>query len=346
MNHPSITRARAPLRLGLAGGGTDLSTYSDEFGGAVLNCTIDRYAYAFIAPRQDGQLAFRAKDLGLEESFASPSEAPGSKLALHRGVYERICREFNKGKRLAITLTTTVDAPAGSGLGSSSALTVALIDAFRVYLDLPLGPYDVARLAFEIEREDLGLAGGQQDQYAAAFGGMNFIEFLQDRRVIVNPLRVPAWVRNELESSLVIAFSGKSRSSAAIIDKQNAALAKSAETEVAAMHELKRDAVEMKRALLQGLISDMAQILDRSWAAKKATAEGISNERIEQIYALAKDRGAIGGKVSGAGGGGFMMFMCPPEARLELIETLNEAGASASPVKFTESGCETWQTRP
>lgn len=346
MNHPPITRARAPLRLGLAGGGTDLASYSAEFGGAVLNCTIDRYAYAFIAPRQDGELAFRAKDLATEETFASPNEAPRSMLALHRGVYERMCREFNEGKRLSITLTTTVDAPAGSGLGSSSALTVALIDAFRVYLDLPLGPYDVARLAFEIERQDLGLAGGQQDQYAAAFGGMNFIEFLQDRRVIVNPLRVPVWIKNELESSLVIAFSGKSRSSAAIIDKQNVALSQGSGTAVSAMHDLKRDAVEMKRALLQGLIGDMAQILDRSWAAKKATAQGISTSRIDEIYKLAKAKGAIGGKVSGAGGGGFMMFMCTPEARLGLIEALNEAGASASPVKFTEVGCETWQTKP
>lgn len=346
MNHPAITRARAPLRLGLAGGGTDLSVYSDEFGGAVLNCTIDRYAYAFIAPRQDGQLAFRAKDLNTEEMFSSTAEAPSSKLALHRGVYERMCREFNRGKRMALTVTTTVDAPAGSGLGSSSALTVALIDAFRVYLDLPLGPYDVARLAFEIERKDLGLSGGQQDQYAAAFGGMNFIEFLQDRRVIVNPLRVSSWIRNELESSLVIAFSGKSRSSAQIIDKQNDAITRSATDALAAMHDLKRDAIEMKRALLQGLIGDMAAILDRSWAAKKATAQGISNSRIDEIYDLAKARGAIGGKVSGAGGGGFMMFICPPENRLGLIEALNEAGASASPVKFTEAGCETWQTKP
>ncbi len=345
MRHTVITRTRAPLRLGLAGGGTDLSPYSEEFGGAVLNCTIDRFAYAFIAPRQDGHLAFRARDLGHDEMFHSPDEAETSKLDLHRGVYLRMIREFNRGRHIPMTMTTTVDAPQGSGLGSSSALVVAMIDAFRVLLDLPLGQYEVAKLAFEIEREDLKLSGGKQDQYAAAFGGINFIEFLPDRRVIVNPLRVPTWIRNELESSLVVAFSGQSRSSAAIIDKQQAALVSNASDTMAAMHQLKSDAVDMKRVLLQGLIGDVAAILDRSWTSKKATATGITNNRIDEIYDLARGNGAIGGKVSGAGGGGFMMFVCAPENRLQLVETLNGAGARASPVKFTEMGCETWQTK-
>ena len=345
MRYPVITRARAPLRLGLAGGGTDLSPYSEDFGGAVLNCTIDRYAYAFLAQRPEGGLAFRAKDLNAEETFVDADAAATSKLDLHRGVYLRMIREFNRGRPIPLTITTTVDAPQGSGLGSSSALVVAMIDAFRELLDLPLGQYEVARLAYEIEREDLGLAGGKQDQYAAAFGGMNFIEFLADRRVVVNPLRVPTWIRNELESSLVIAFSGQSRSSAAIIGKQTAALVQNASGALAAMHQLKSDAIEMKRALLQGLISEMAAILDRSWSSKKATAAGISTSRIEEIYELARASGAIGGKVSGAGGGGFMMFMCAPENRLGLVEALNGAGAMAGPVKFTDNGCETWQTK-
>lgn len=345
MRHESITRTRAPLRLGLAGGGTDLSPYSEEFGGAVLNCTIDRYAYAFLAHRPDGRLVFRAKDLNADETFATPDQATQARLDLHRGVYLRMMHEFNRGRMMPLTITTTVDAPAGSGLGSSSALVVAMIDAFRALLELPLGPYEVARLAYEIERVDLKLSGGKQDQYAAAFGGINFIEFMQDTRVLVNPLRVPAWIRNELESSLVIAFSGQSRSSGAIIDKQREAMVRSETDALAAMHQLKSDAVDMKRALLQGLISEMAAILDRSWASKKSTAAGITNSRIDEIDVEARKAGAIGGKVSGAGGGGFMMFMCAPENRLELIETLNRLGASASPVKFTETGCETWQTR-
>jgi D-glycero-alpha-D-manno-heptose-7-phosphate kinase len=344
MNTGRVIRSRAPLRLGLAGGGTDLSSYSNEFGGAVLNCTIDRYAFAFISPGSGEGLTFKAKDLGLEERFADAGRLGESRLVLHRGVYERIVNEFNKGQHLSMTITTSVDAPVGSGLGSSSALVVALIEAFRNLLDLPLGQYDVARLAVDIERSDLCLAGGKQDQYSAAFGGINFIEFLRDDRAIVNPLRVPKWIWNELESSMVIAFSGQSRHSEQIIRQQQAALSSQRRPAIEALHQLKTDAVEMKRLLLQGSVRGMAEILNRSWESKKATAVGVTNPRIDDLYQVARDKGALAGKVSGAGGGGFMMFLTQPDDRLDLIQALGAAGATASPVKFTEIGCETWQT--
>lgn len=337
------TRARAPLRLGFAGGGTDLSPYCDEFGGAVLNFSIDRFAYAFVTPRDDGRVVFSARDLDIEESFPLGTGLSEARLALHRGVYQRILRQFRNEEPLAVTVTTTVDAPAGSGLGSSSALVVALVDAFRAFLDLPLGQYDVAHLAFEIERKDLGLSGGKQDQYAAAFGGLNFIEFLAGDRVIVNPLRVASRIRYELESSLVICFSGRSRESAAIIDQQTSAMLHHSGDALKALHQLKSDAIDMKRALLQGHVTEMARILDHSWTSKKATASGVSNKTIDELYEAARRNGAIAGKVSGAGGGGFMMFMTPPEERLRLVSALNAVGGQASPVKFTDFGCETWQ---
>ncbi|GJE57916.1 MULTISPECIES: GHMP family kinase ATP-binding protein [Methylobacterium] len=337
-----ITRARAPLRLGLAGGGTDLSPYCDEFGGAVLNCTIDRFAYAFIADRDDGKVAFLAHDLGRRETL-DLAEVNSASLALHRGVYQRICRMFNGGHPLPLTITSTVDVPAGSGLGSSSALVVAMVDALRVHLDLPLGQNDVAHLAFEIERIDLGLSGGKQDQYAAAFGGINFIEFLADDRVVVNPLRVPSRYVNELETSLVICFSGQSRESAAIIDQQTAGMTSHLSATVDALHELKADAIEMKRAIFQGHVQEIGRILSRSWIAKKATARGVTNSHIDGIYDLAMRNGALGGKVSGAGGGGFMMFVVRPDDRLGLLGALNESACKASPVKFMHEGCETWQ---
>ena len=341
---PSHTiRARAPLRLGFAGGGTDLSPYCDEFGGAVLNFTIDRFAYAFVSPRDDGRVVFRARDLDMEESFVLGADMSGGRLALHRGVYQRMLREGAGRPPFAITVTTAVDAPPGSGLGSSSGLVVALVDAFRAFLDLPLGQYDVAHLAFEIERKDLGLSGGKQDQYAAAFGGLNFIEFLAGDRVIVNPLRVASRIRNELESSLVICFSGRSRESTAIIDQQTRAMVSRSAPALEALHQLKRDAIEMKRALLQGHISEMARILDHSWVSKKATASGVSNQALDELYEHARSNGATAGKVSGAGGGGFMMFMAPPEERLRLVNALNSAGARATPVKFADLGCETWR---
>ncbi len=295
-------RSRAPLRIGLAGGGTDLAPYCDQFGGAVLNVTIDRYAFASCTPRDDGRVFFEADDLGVSEEWR-PGGASISRLPLHQATYSRMMRDFANGEHIPMTLRTTVDAPAGSGLGSSSALVVALVDTMRECLHAPLGVYDVARIAYEIERIDLGLSGGRQDQYAAAFGGVNFIEFLSDDRVIVNPLRAHRSVINELESSIVICFSGQSRESAAIIDQQQQALTKEIAPAVLAMHQLKNDALEMKQAFSLGDIDRMAEILRSSWQAKKATAAAVSNSRIEQLLELGLKNGALAGKVSGAGGG-------------------------------------------
>ena len=342
-NGKQVIRSRVPLRLGLAGGGTDLRAYSEVYGGAVLNCTIDRYAYAFISPRSDGKVAFRARDLSTDEVHdITPKIATEDGLLLHRGVYNRIVREFCGGEPLAVTVSTTVDAPPGSGLGSSSALVVALVEAFRTFLELPLGRYDVAKLAHDIERKDLGLAGGKQDQYAATFGGVNFIEFLPDDQTIVNPLRLHQNVLSEFEASLVICFTGVSRGSDAIIKEQNAGLKQSSDGTLNALHQLKADAVAMKRTMLTGDMRSMATILARSWAAKKRTAAAVTTALIEDLYEVAIASGALGGKVSGAGGGGFMMFMVPPDDRLQVINALNAGGATASPVHLTSQGSETW----
>ena len=342
--HLATVRARAPLRLGFAGGGTDLSPYCDEFGGAVINFTINRFAFAFVSLRRDRKIVFRAQDQRYEETFEDPSELENAKLPLHRGVYQRMVRQFNGGDDLGVTITTAVEAPPGSGLGSSSALVVAMVDAFRALLDLPLGQYDVAHLAFEIERVDLGFSGGKQDQYASAFGGTNFMEFLANNRVIVNPLRLSTRVRNELESSIVTCFSGKSRDSATIIDAQRGSMLKHSAQTTDAWHRLKQDAIEMKGAVLHGDIQEVAEILDRSWVSKKQTAISVTNEHLDSLYALAKGNGALAGKVSGAGGGGFMMFIVRPEDRFHLVEALSGAGALAASVVFTDDGCQSWKT--
>jgi len=338
-------RSRAPLRLGLAGGGTDLSPYCDEHGGAVLNATIGRYAYAHLTFRDDHRVVFRAHDVNKEDILPLASELPTHEgLILHRAVFNRIARDYMKGRLAAITVTTTVEAPAGSGLGSSSALVVALVEAYRQAFDLPLGRYDVARLAFEIERIDLGLAGGRQDQYAASFGGINFMEFLPNDKVIVNPLRVERAYLNELEASLVTCFTGRSRESDTIIREQVKGIASASDKTVDAMHELKADAIEMKQALLYGNIAGIAEVLNRSWQSKKRTAAAVSNEHIEAVWSLGMANGAIAGKVSGAGGGGFLMFICDPEQRYRLISALNASGAEATTVQFTSEGAEAWAT--
>lgn len=337
----TAVRARAPLRLGLAGGGTDLSPYCDEYGGAVLNVTVDRFAHAFVRTGA-GALQFEAVDRGISEKFFDYDGLAGAQLVLHRAVHQRFLRDGLIDHWIDLRVTTSVDSPPGSGLGSSSALVVALVEAYRAFFQLPFGPYDVARLAFEIERIDLGLEGGRQDQYAAAFGGVNFIEFLPGDRVIVNPLRVANRVLNEVESSLVICFSGTSRESSSIISAQRRGLLSKDAEALQGMHILKEDAVNMKGAILAGDICEMAAILNRSWDAKKRTASGIQTSAIGELQRIGMQKGACATKISGAGGGGFIMFLVPPELRQHLISALNEGGGVASPVKFVENGAESW----
>lgn len=341
----TTVRSRAPLRLGLAGGGTDLSPFCDEHGGAVLNCTIDRYAYAFISPRTDGKICFRAQDLGQSETHEPGAALDfGSGLQLHRGVFEAFAKLEPRIRDIGMTVSTTVDAPPGSGLGSSSALAVAMCEAFRLFCSAPLGLYELARLAFQVERIDLRLAGGRQDQYAATFGGVNFMEFLPDDRAIVNPLRLPRATINELEASLVICFTGVSRASDTIINQQIENMNDHKPAALDALLELKTAAIDMKQALLAGNIRLMGELLDRSWISKKQTASSISNQLIEQLFVVGRQAGVLAGKVSGAGGGGFIMFLVRPEERIVVIDQLNRAGGRASPVHLTSRGAEAWDS--
>jgi len=337
-------RSRAPLRLGLGGGGTDLEPYCDDHGGVVLNATIDRYAYAHVSGRGDNRIVFKADDLDLEETLPCSLDFEiGEGLCLHRAVYRHMMVHHNGGRASPITITTTIDVPAGSGLGASSALTVALIEAFVTAMQLPLGPYEVAQLAFDIERRQLKLMGGKQDQYAAAFGGFNFTEFLKDGvGVIVNPLRMRPDYVAEFESSLVICFSGQSRESADIIRQQVGGLQEFDAATLAAMHKIKDHAYEMKRHLLAGNIRATADVLNQSWLSKKRTASAVSNSTVDRLLEEAMSAGAWAGKVSGAGGGGFIMLLTDPELRYGLIRRLNAAGGQASAVKLTFEGVEAW----
>jgi len=338
-----IIRARAPLRLGLAGGGTDVSPFSDEHGGCVLNASIDLYAQAILEPRSDGRVVFCAEDRDEIVDLPAEAELPDAEpLRLHRGIYRRIVRQFNGGKPLSLKLTTFADAPAGSGLGTSSTMVVCMLQAYSEWLQLGLGEYEIAHLAFEIERLELGLAGGKQDQYAAAFGGFNFIEFGANDRVLVNPLRVKDWVINELEASTVLYYTGQSRESAHIIQQQidNTKAKKSSSIE--AMFALKQDAFAMKEAILRGDLSRYAAILGRSWIAKKQMAQGITNPEIDAVFDSAIAAGAVAGKISGAGGGGFMMFFVPPERRMRILRELQRFPGTVMNFHFTGEGAQSW----
>ena len=339
-----LVRARAPLRLSLAGGGTDVSPYCDEFGGMVLNATIDKYAYAVIEPLLDSRIVFLATDVQQGWSgIVTPHPELDGPLVLHKAVYKRIIRDFNGNKPLSICLTTWSDAPPGSGLGSSSTLVVAMLKAFQQLLQLPLGEYEIAHLAFEIERIDAGLAGGRQDQYAATFGGFNFIEFYKDDRVIVNPLRVKNWIVSELESSILLYFTGISRSSAAIIKNQMENVATRDRKAIDAMHSIKAEAPAMKEALLKGEFDKLAESMRKGWAAKRATASDIANTPIEVAIAEAFNAGAKAGKVSGAGGGGFIIFIVDPTRRMDVTRSLEKLGGQVMSCHFTEDGTQGWR---
>jgi len=339
-----IIRARAPLRLGLAGGGTDLSPFCDLYGGCVLNATIDLYAYAHIIEAKDGMVRVSAADIGQDyEGEAASRLDPTGPLSLHKAVYNRIVKDYCGGRPLPLRMITHCDAPPGSGLGSSSTLAVAMIKAFVEWLRLPLGEYDVARLAYNIERLDLGLSGGRQDQYAATFGGFNFMEFYAHERAIVNPLRVKHWIMSELEASLVLYFTGVSRVSSAIIDEQTENVKQNKTASVEAMKQLKEDAVGMKEAVLKGDFAKFAHYIGTSWEAKKITASGISTPYIERVFDLAMTAGALAGKMSGAGGGGFAMFVVDPAKRTNVVRALMRNGGEVRNCHFTEGGTSGWR---
>lgn len=345
----TVTRSRTPLRLGFAGGGTDVSPYSDIYGGCVLNATIDMFAHCTIEYSNNGYVAFAGDDI--EQHFfaraekAYPLENP---LMLHKAVYNRIVRDFNEGRPLPVAVHTMADAPPGSGLGSSSTMVVAMLSAYVELLGIQIGEYELARLAYEIERKDCGLAGGKQDQYAATFGGFNFMEFYPNGEVLVNPLRIRRHIENELQEKLILYFTGRSRDSAKIINEQVRATQagqKDGEAALQAMHDIKRSAFEMKEFLLRGDIEGMEGQIRASWQAKKKTASGIVNPEIAMVEEAMLKNGAQAIKISGAGGGGFMMIFVNPERRLQVTRALKEFTGYCRPFQFTTRGSEAWKAK-
>ena len=336
-----LIRSKSPLRIGLAGGGTDLNSYCDQYGGYVLNATISLYVHCTIEERSDDKIIFEASDIDETLEVASKDYLKlDGKMDLYKGIYNYIVKYYTK-KPLSFKLFTYSDVPSGSGLGGSSTLVVTIIQAFVEWLNLPLGEYDIAKLAYEIEREDIGIVGGSQDHYAATFGGFNFMEFYADKRVIVNPLRIKDWIVEELEASMVLYFTNITRQASQIEQEKNSLLVDKKSLD--AMHEVKADAIFMKESLLKGQVNNFAKILGKSWEAKKRVSSRVSNNEIDSIYNLAVSNGAYSGKVSGAGGGGFMFFMIEPTKKLQLIKELNRQQGEVLNFEFVKDGTKGWK---
>jgi len=332
-----IIRSKAPLRISFGGGGTDVPPYPEERGGVTLNTTINKYAYSTIMPSNDGEIKVTSLDYDIVAKYG-----PGKRLP-YNGELDLVKATINKmGLEEPIHLFLHSDAPPGSGLGSSSTVCVALVQALKHYLGLAMDSYEISEMAYDIERKDLGISGGLQDQYAAAFGGFNFTEFLGDR-VIVNPLRIRRDTLNELEYRLLLCYTGGTRLSANILDEQTRRFVSKEEDVVASLDYIKELAIRMKRSLLRNELDDFGHMLHEGWMHKRTLASAITTPGIDRLYEIAREHGAQGGKLLGAGGGGYLLLFCEFDKKHIVAERLEQAGGQLVEFGFEKDGAQSWE---
>jgi D-glycero-alpha-D-manno-heptose-7-phosphate kinase len=335
----TLVRAKAPLRISFAGGGTDVSPFPETEGGCVLSSTINRYAWGTLRPRTDGQICINSLDFGVSLSYSSREALVyDGEMDLPKAAINRLGGDHAGGYDLFLHS----DAPPGSGLGSSSAMMVVLVGLLKEFHSLPLTDYEVAELAYTIERIDLGIQGGMQDQYAAAFGGFNFIEFLGDR-VVVNSLKVSADIQNELEYNLMLCHTGKVRLASHIIEDQVRRYEERDADTTSALRELKALTTEMKNALLRRRLNEFGRLLHLEWQHKKRMSPRISGPELDELYEIARREGAVGGKITGAGGGGYMLLYCHFDRKHAVAERLRQLGCEIHEVALEPLGLQTWR---
>lgn len=336
-----IIRSKAPLRISFCGGGTDVQPYVRERGGVVLSATIDKYAYTSLRLRSDKNITVESLDYDIVAKYRVDDALEyDGELDLVKAVLKGMCNNNHQG----LDFFMHSDAPPGSGLGSSSTVVVALIGLMKHWQRLPLTNYEIADLAYRIERVDLGIEGGMQDQYAAAFGGFNFIEF-NSSAVIVNPLRIDQEILNELEYNLLLCYTGRTRRSGNIIHTQVDNYVRGEADVLAAMDELKSITIEMKNALLQGQLDMFGQLLHDAWLNKKKMASQITSPQIDLLYEAARKEGALGGKILGAGGGGYLLLYCPFDKKHIIAAELEKLDGQVVEFTFDYHGVQTWEVR-
>ena len=329
-------RSRAPLRVSFCGGGTDVAPYPERRGGCVLSATIDKYAYVTLVPRTD-QLV-RASSLDVPQRIETDVGNLEYDGALD--LVKAALRHFHADQGCELFLHS--DAPPGSGLGASSTMVVALVGAIASWLHIPLTPYEIAEAAYAIERGELRIVGGRQDQYAAAFGGVNFMEFSADHTV-VNPLRVPRADVNELWYHLALVFTGVTRESRTIIEHQTRGFVEGQAGVSQSLDRLRDLTLELKRALLCAEFHRFGELLHDAWLWKKGLDPGITTPIIEELYGIAREHGVIGGKLLGAGGGGFLLLYCPFRKRQQILQAVATAGGKPLDTQFEPDGLQVWR---
>lgn len=338
-----IYRSKVPFRISLGGGGTDIPSYTKNHIGVVINTTIRLFTHTSLQLRDDMGVTFEWVNKNEREQHSFSNELDCSYgLKLFKATHNHIFKRFNL-EPIGYDVVTFQDVPTGSGLGTSSTLIVSLIGVYQELFNLPLGEYDIADMAVQIERVELGESGGKQDQYAAAFGGWNFMEFRGDE-VIVNPLRIKDKVQDELENNIVLYFTNFTRRSSDVLEEQVRNIEEDNQTSMSSLHWIADRAKLVKDCLLRGKIDELGEHLSAGFKQKTLLASGITTPEIQQMYDTAIEAGATGGKISGAGGGGFVFFYCPDNTKYNVIRELDKLKIGYNqPFTFNKFGLRTWQ---
>jgi D-glycero-alpha-D-manno-heptose-7-phosphate kinase len=341
--------SRAPLRISFGGGGSEIPPYVDQYGGAVFSTTISMFATTCISigktsdllavHSQESEVSHFSKirNLAIEDILELPKE---NRIAVACTWYIENSLKIKLPHNL--TIWTSSDAPQGSGLGASSVMTVSILKAFDELLSLHLTQTQLAKTAFDIERNILNLSGGLQDQYAAAYGGLNYIEFDKNRTASVMPVDLIPGRKAQLESSLLLIYTGTSRESGEIIEQQQESMKSRPKEIIDDLHVQKEYAKKMLRAVREGNIEKFGALMGESWQIKKTFAPNISNPKIDDLYERAIHLGALGGKISGAGGGGFLLLVVPPSKKYSIFRQMQDSEVIQYPLSLEDNGAISW----
>jgi D-glycero-alpha-D-manno-heptose-7-phosphate kinase len=325
--------SRSPVRISFGGGGTDLASYYEKYGGVVVSASINKYIYTILEMRLDDRIQIISSDLQLNQTV---SDAYHLKYGEGLDIPVAVLKHFNVQRGLNIFMASEI--PPGTGLGSSGAVTVNMINTINQLERLKLDKKEMAELAYKIEFHDLGMPIGKQDEYASAFGGINFITFNKNGTTEVEPIKIPREVRLRLETDVMRFFTGRTRESANILRSQDRSTKDQSGTVIDSLHAIKQVAFDVKKAIESGDLVEFGRLLDHSWQTKKNLAQGITNPRIDKLMDIAKKNGALGGKLTGAGGGGYMMLFCEKANQKPLTKALVAEGLSPLDFHFDKKG--------
>ncbi len=339
-----IIKSKAPLRIGLSGGGTDIENFSVKYGGLVINSAINLYVHTVIEEKRNKKIIFESLDLGKKIILKSDLILDiDGKFDIYKSIYNFFIKKFIK-KPVSFHLKTYSDVPQGSGLGGSSTMIVSIIKAFAEWFKISLSKYDVAMIAYKIERKDLKLVGGVQDHFSASYGGFNYIEIKKKtNKIKIKPIKISNYMKNELSSKFLLLYTGISRGSEKIIESQISYIDKNQKKSIQAMIKMKKNTKNMRSYLMNDKkVKDIIKILKSNWLYKKKTGKGVSNlsvnKIIEKLYKLKSE--AV--KISGAGGGGFILIVTPTENIFNIKNNLKFTGISFFNFGFEDRGVHSW----